>query len=83
MLDLRKGVCDEKVRQALMEHRLERFIGVIYSPETERQSHYSKVVLPEQFDGFIWFDETNPVSTSEVHQPKNRDAVDETWPFAL
>lgn len=83
VLDLRKGVCDEKVRQALMEHRLERFIGVIYSPETERQSHYSKVVLPEQFDGFIWFDETNPVSTSEVHQPKNRDAVDETWPFAL
>jgi erythromycin esterase-like protein len=47
LLNLRKGVCDEKLRQALVEQKLERFIGVIYSPETERQSHYSKVVLPE------------------------------------
>jgi erythromycin esterase-like protein len=83
VLDLRKGVCDEKLRRALMEQKLERFIGVIYSPETERQSHYSKVVLPEQFDGFIWFDETKPVTTLEVHQPKNKAAMDVTWPFAL
>lgn len=82
-LDLRKSPCDPKLREAMIKHRLERFIGVIYSPETERQSQYSNVILPEQFDGFVWFDETNPVSTSEVHQPQSEAAVDETWPLGL
>lgn len=83
VVDLRKEHCDKKLREALMKRKLERFIGVIYCPETERQSHYSNVILPEQFDGFIWFDETNPVGTFEVHQPQSEAAVDETWPFGL
>ena len=41
-----------------MEPRLERFIGVIYRPETERWSHYSEAILPQQFDAWVWFDET-------------------------
>jgi erythromycin esterase-like protein len=32
--------------EALLEPRLERFIGVIYRPETERWSHYAQAVLP-------------------------------------
>lgn len=82
-LDLRKGRCDEKLRQWLMKKRLERFIGVIYAPRTERQSHYSSSVLPEQFDGIVWFDETKHVGALEVHQPHTALEYDETWPFGL
>lgn len=82
-LDLREGHCDEELRKALMKKRLERFIGVIYAPHTERQSHYSSAVLPEQFDGFVWFDETRHVGALEVHQPHVALEYDETWPFGL
>ena len=40
------------------EPRLERFIGVIYRPETERWSHYAEASCREQFDAYVWFDET-------------------------
>jgi len=50
------------LREALAEPRLERAIGVIYRPETERQSHYFEAVLPEQFDAFVWFEETSAVT---------------------
>jgi hypothetical protein len=36
LLDLREGELGRDVREALMEPRLERFIGVIYRPDTER-----------------------------------------------
>ncbi|KAJ4288288.1 hypothetical protein N0V88_007480 [Collariella sp. IMI 366227] len=82
-LDLREEHCDKQLREELMKKRLERFIGVIYSPNTERQSHYSMAVLPEQFDGLIWFDETRHVGALEVHQPHVALEYDETWPFGL
>ncbi|KAH7112420.1 erythromycin esterase-domain-containing protein [Dactylonectria macrodidyma] len=83
MLDLRKSKCDERLRQLLCNRRLERSIGVIYRPDTERQSHYSSAVLPEQFDGYIWFDESRHVGTLEVHQPPEALGKHETWPFGL
>ena len=83
VLDLRKGHCNEKLRQELLKRRLERFIGVIYAPQTERQSHYSHAILPQQFDGFVWFDETKHVGALEVHQPHVALEYDETWPFGL
>lgn len=82
-LDLRRGRCDDDLRDALMRKRLERFIGVIYSPRTERQSHYSSAVLPEQFDALLWFDKTSHVGSLEVHQPHIPLEYDETWPFGL
>lgn len=79
LLDLRVGAND-KVAEALLEPRLERFIGVIYRPETERWSHYSQAVLPNQFDAWVWFDETEAVTplagTAAVGE-------DETYPFGL
>ncbi|KAI5289727.1 hypothetical protein KEM54_003341 [Ascosphaera aggregata] len=66
--------------------RLERFIGVIYRPLTERQSHYSKAWLKDQLDGYIWFEETRAVhllEPGERIQPKTALGVDETYPFAL
>lgn len=50
------------LREALAQPRLERAIGVIYRPETERRSHYFEAVLPEQFDAWVWFEETGPVT---------------------
>src|SRR5437899_889517 len=55
LLDLRGGEVPGDVRDALMEPRLERFIGVIYRPQTERWSHYSEAILPRQFDAWVWF----------------------------
>jgi erythromycin esterase-like protein len=50
---------------SLVEPRLERFIGVIYRPETERWSHYAEARLSAQFDGWVWFDETRAVTPLE------------------
>jgi protein-L-isoaspartate(D-aspartate) O-methyltransferase len=50
------------VRDELTPSRLERAIGVIYSPERELLSHYFQASLPRQFDELIWFDETHAVT---------------------
>ena len=79
LLDLRPGV-HEPLRQRLLPERLERFIGVIYRPETERWSHYSGCSLPEQFDAWVWFDRTSAVTPLPTGR---REGVEETWPFGL
>jgi hypothetical protein len=50
---------------ALRKARLERAIGVIYRPETERQSHYFRARVSEQFDAVIHIDETRAVEPLE------------------
>jgi protein-L-isoaspartate(D-aspartate) O-methyltransferase len=50
------------LREVLVEPRLERAIGVIYRPQTERQSHYFSASLARQFDEWIWFDESTAVT---------------------
>lgn len=82
-IDLREGECDKELRKDLLKRRLERFIGVIYRPETERYSHYSTAVLPRQFDGYIWFDRTSAVRPLDVQQSKTAVEFDETYPFGL
>lgn len=47
--------------------RLQRAIGVIYRPETERLSHYFFTRLPYQFDTIIHFDETTAVEPLELN----------------
>lgn len=49
------------LREELSDPRLERAIGVVYRPDTELASHYFQAVLPEQFDEYVWFDETSAV----------------------
>src|SRR5437763_6616 len=51
LLDLREGQ-HQALRYELLAPRLERFIGVIYRPETELVSHYSEASLPQQFDAY-------------------------------
>jgi protein-L-isoaspartate(D-aspartate) O-methyltransferase len=83
LLDLREGE-NLKVVARLLEPMLERFIGVIYRPDTERWSHYSQAILPEQFDAWVWFDETEAVSPLPGEaRPGEQVSVEETWPFGL
>ncbi len=80
LLDLRPEEIGREIKEALMEPRLERFIGVIYRPDTERWSHYSQCILPRQYDGWVWFDETRAVTPLPGEQ---RPGDDETYPFGL
>ncbi|MCJ9750746.1 protein-L-isoaspartate(D-aspartate) O-methyltransferase [Neorhizobium sp. BETTINA12A] len=77
LLDLSPGK-HEPLRRRLSEPRLERFIGVIYRPNTELWSHYSQAVLPEQFDAYVWFDETQAVTPLG---PEHHRGMPETYPF--
>jgi erythromycin esterase-like protein len=52
---------EHPVVESLKEPRLQRAIGVIYRPETERQSHYFHARIAEQFDLVIHLDETQAV----------------------
>jgi protein-L-isoaspartate(D-aspartate) O-methyltransferase len=79
LLDLRPGQHDA-VRERLLQPRLQRFIGVIYRPDTERWSHYAEVSMPEQFDAYVWFDETHAVTPLPTPQ---QPGPEETYPFGL
>jgi erythromycin esterase-like protein len=73
---------DADVRKALSAPHLERAIGVIYRPETERASHYFRARLPQQFDAMLHIDETHAL---EPLEPWSLDEADlpETYPSAL
>lgn len=71
----------QRVAEGLASPRLERAIGVIYRPETERQSHYFDAVLPRQFDEYIWFDQTRAVTPLETKAVVA--GVPETYPFGV
>jgi erythromycin esterase-like protein len=72
----------EPVRTVLREARLERAIGVIYRPETERVSHYFRARLSEQFDAVLHIDETSALAPLERWA---HDEVDlpETYPTGM
>jgi erythromycin esterase-like protein len=70
-------------RRLLQEPRLERAIGVIYRPETERLSHYFEARLPEQFDAVIHFDVTSAVQPLEEFPALQSAEVPETYPTGV
>jgi erythromycin esterase-like protein len=74
---------DSKVVRALRERRLERAIGVIYLPETERLSHYFYTRLPDQFDAVLHFDETQALEPLERASHWERDELPETYPSSF
>jgi erythromycin esterase-like protein len=69
--------------EGLRESRLERAIGVIYRPETERMSHYFGARLPDQFDAVLHFDETRAVEPLEVTAEWEAGEPPETFPFGV
>jgi erythromycin esterase-like protein len=70
----------EDITTIMSKPRIERAIGVIYRPETELASHYFQAVLAQQFDEYIWFDESSAVRAFETAE---LEGVPDTYPFGL
>jgi erythromycin esterase-like protein len=69
--------------RALREPRLERAIGVIYRPETERQSHWFAARAAQQFDALVHIDSTRAVEPLERSSTWELGEPPETYPSAL
>jgi erythromycin esterase-like protein len=68
---------------ALKGRRLERAIGVVYRPETERISHYFHAEMDGQFDAVIHIDETTAVQPLEISSEWERGELPETYPTGV
>jgi erythromycin esterase-like protein len=76
-------LADPTVHDAMVVPRLERAIGVIYRPETERGSHYFHARLGEQFDAVIHLDRTRAVEPLERTSLWDAGEPPETYPTGL
>jgi erythromycin esterase-like protein len=74
---------DKRVVDELHDRRLERAIGVIYLPKTERVSHYFYATLPAQFDAVLHFDETHAVEPLDQLSGWATDDAPETYPSGV
>lgn len=79
-VDLAPGT---ELRTALRDPLLERAIGVIYRPETERQSHYFYARVSEQFDAVIHIDETRAVEPLDRSVEWEAGEAAETFPSGI
>jgi erythromycin esterase-like protein len=71
------------VAEQLRSARLERAIGVIYRPRTERQSHYFRARIADQFDEVIHIDETRALEPIERSARWNEGEPPATYPYAV
>lgn len=71
------------IAPALEPQRLERAIGVIYAPATERMSHYFNASLSRQFDAVLHYDITQALEPLERWEIEHTGEVPETYPSAL
>jgi protein-L-isoaspartate(D-aspartate) O-methyltransferase len=79
LLDFRRGTA---LADALAPLRPERYIGVIYRPDTERLSHYMDSAVSRQFDAFVWFERTSAVTPLNAREDTS-DGVPDTFPFGV
>ena len=79
-LDLRAG---GPAAEGLRKDRLERAIGVVYRPRTERVSHYFHARLADQFDAVIHLDETNALVPLDRPEGRHAGEVPETFPTGV
>jgi erythromycin esterase-like protein len=68
---------------AIPRSSLERAIGVVYRPRTERQSHYFEARLADQFDAVLHFDRTTAVEPLDLTQAWEPLEPPETYPTGL
>ncbi|MDB5798236.1 MAG: erythromycin esterase family protein [Paucimonas sp.] len=73
----------DSIVAALAEPRLERAIGVIYRPDTERVSHYFNTDLARQFDAVIHIDRSRAVKPLECSALWVSEEAPETYPFGV
>jgi len=74
---------DERLSEEFRSERLERAIGVIYRPETERLSHYFHARIADQFDAVLHFDETHAVEPLPHAEEEQKPEVPETYPVGV
>lgn len=72
---------DPRLKQALSAPSLQRAVGVVYRPETERISHYFDCRPARQFDRYVWFKNTRAVTPL----PHIRETVcgNDLFPFGV
>mmetsp|Transcript_1027 Transcript_1027/g.3522 ORF Transcript_1027/g.3522 Transcript_1027/m.3522 type:complete len:461 (-) Transcript_1027:2121-3503(-) len=83
---------DPDTYKFLSKTRLERYIGVIYRPQSERMSHLSDSCITRQFDCVMHIEHTSALVPLEIHPQwkvqrdkyhQHEDDVPETYPFGL
>src|SRR5207253_8875532 len=75
--------CQPRGAAGFSSERLERAIGVIYLPETERVSHYFEARFAQPFDAMIHVDETRAVEPLERTSQWEAGELPETYPSAV
>ena len=74
---------DETLSDEFRSDRLERAIGVIYRPETERVSHYFFARIADQFDAVVHFDETRAIQPLPRAEEEQTAETPETYPAGV
>ena len=72
-----------KLQECLSIELLQRFIGVIYLPQSEYLSHYYKAQISKQFDALIYISETTAVEPLKVTPKWQSGEADDTYPFGM
>jgi erythromycin esterase-like protein len=80
--DLDRFVLATSAAREALARRLERAIGVIYKPETERASHYFHASIADQFDAVIHIDTTTALTPLERWSHESAD-LPETYPTGV
>jgi erythromycin esterase-like protein len=81
--DLWFDLREPEVAAAYAQRHLERAIGVIYRPQTERQSHYFEVELARQFDLLLHLDATSALHPLDPDPGWHDQDAPDTWPSGL
>ncbi len=74
---------NEALTQLTRAQRLQRAIGVIYRPETERHSHYFMTRLPGQFDAVLHIDHSHALEPLDKGPVWVTGEVPETFPSGV
>ena len=74
---------DNRLSEHFRTELLERAIGVIYRPETERASHYFHARLSDQFDAVLHFDETQAVEPLPHAGEEQTSEIPDTYPVGV
>ena len=82
-LPLREEHSSVALRRDLAVERLQRAIGVIYRPATERMSHYFHAALPRQFDEWVFLDRTQAVEPLVDASEAELEGIPDMYPFGV
>ncbi len=74
---------DSAAARVLGQPRLQRAIGVVYRPDTERHSHYVHTRPADQFDALVHLDRTTALQPLEPTSRWSADKTLETYPTGL